>query len=86
MVGPEPHLKWKTFVSSVQQLVEEMNVSLVLSLGGVLAAVPHTQPVRLTGTALSMDMSRAEGDTAVPLPLRRPYGHHGRSEHLLGES
>ena len=77
MVGPEPHLKWKTFVSSVQQLVEEMNVSLVLSLGGVLAAVPHTQPVRLTGTALSMDMSRLKEIPPSPSRYEGPTGIMG---------
>lgn len=74
LVGPEPQLKWKTFVSNVLQVVQEMDVSLVLSLGGVLAAVPHTQPVRLTGTALDLDLKRLPETPHSPSRYEGPTG------------
>lgn len=76
-VGPEPHLKWKTFVAQVQQVIQEMNVSLVLSLGGVLAAVPHTQPVRLTGTALELDITKLPYTPQSPSRYEGPTGIMG---------
>lgn len=76
-VGPEPHLKWKTFVSTMQQVIQEMNVSLVLSLGGVLAAVPHTQPVRLTGTALELDLTKLPFTPQSPSRYEGPTGIMG---------
>ena len=74
--GVEPHLKWKTFVDAIVQVIQEMQVSVVLTLGGVLAAVPHTQAARLSGTATDPDLlqrlhsipvnaSRYEGPTGI---------------------
>ena len=76
MVGVEPNLKWKTFVATTMDLIRDMKVSAVLSLGGLLAPVAHTQPARLTGTATDADIlehlneigvstSRYEGPTGI---------------------
>lgn len=76
MVGIEPNLKWKTFVATIMDVIRETQVSLVLTLGGLLAPVAHTQPARLTGTATDADLlehlheigvtaSRYEGPTGI---------------------
>lgn len=72
-VAAEPHLKWKTYCGAVIDLARRCGVSLVLTLGGLLAEVPHTRPVRLSGSAsdpelgarLGVRPSRYEGPTGI---------------------
>src|SRR3990170_3336362 len=42
-VAIEPHLKWKTYCGAVLELVRRCDVALVLTLGALLAEVPHTR-------------------------------------------
>lgn len=72
-VAIEPHLKWKTYCGAVLELVRRCDVSLVLTLGALLAEVPHTRPVRLVGGAsdpelaarLAIRPTRYEGPTGI---------------------
>lgn len=50
LLGVEPNLKWQTFIETLMDLIKEGKVELVVTLGGLLAAVPHSLPVRLTGS------------------------------------
>ena len=76
LVGIEPSLRWKKFTETVLEIIRRKNVSLVLTLGGLLADVPHTRPVRVTGTTsnpsaaarlhgLQVTSSRYEGPTGI---------------------
>ena len=73
LVGIEPALKWRSFAETVLDVVQTMGVDLVLTLGALLADVPHTRPVRITGTATDADLitrfgftrSRYEGPTGI---------------------
>lgn len=76
LIGVEPNLRWKAFTETVLELIRRQNVSLVLTLGGLLADVPHTRPVRVTGTTsnpdaaaklkgLAVTSSRYEGPTGI---------------------
>src|SRR5262249_28803528 len=47
-VASEPHLKWRTYCAAVLELARRCDVSLVLTLGALLAEVAHSHPVRLT--------------------------------------
>lgn len=58
LVGTEPQLRWKSFVSEVIDVVKEYEVGLVLTLGGLLADVAHSLPVTLNGTASSPELQR----------------------------
>lgn len=51
VVGPEPHLRWKTFCRAVVTLAHELGVAQVAMLGAFLAEVMYTDPVPLTGFA-----------------------------------
>src|SRR5919197_5007039 len=51
LVGNEPNLHWKTFAASVIEAASELGVAQVVSLGALLADVPHTRPVQVTGIA-----------------------------------
>jgi proteasome assembly chaperone (PAC2) family protein len=72
-VSAEPHLRWKTYCGIVLELARQCEVSLVLTLGALLAAVPHTRPVRLVGGAsdpelaarLGLRPTRYEGPTGI---------------------
>ena len=49
--GPEPSIRWRTFCDTVLELAEALGVQLVVTLGALLADVPHTRPVGVTGLA-----------------------------------
>jgi proteasome assembly chaperone (PAC2) family protein len=72
-VAVEPHLKWKAYCEAVVELARRCDVALVLTLGALLAEVPHTRPVRLVGGAsdpelaarLALRPTRYEGPTGI---------------------
>ena len=49
--GPEPAYRWRTFCRTVIELAEALGVQLVVPLGALLADVPHSRPVAITGIA-----------------------------------
>jgi len=72
-VAVEPHLKWRAYCGAVLDLARRARASLVLTLGALLAEVPHTRPVRLVGGAhdpelaarLGIRPTRYEGPTGI---------------------
>jgi predicted ATP-grasp superfamily ATP-dependent carboligase len=72
-VTTEPHLRWRSYCDLVTSLARSCEVGLVLTLGALLAEVPHTRPVRLSGGAsdpelgaqLGVRPSRYEGPTGI---------------------
>ncbi|MDQ6642392.1 MAG: PAC2 family protein [Actinomycetota bacterium] len=56
MTGPEPDIRWEAFAEAVRRVVEHFRVRLVVSLGSVPMAVPHTRPVQLTNHATSEEL------------------------------
>ncbi|MGH7344933.1 MAG: PAC2 family protein [Candidatus Rokuibacteriota bacterium] len=72
-VAIEPHLRWKAYCSLVLDLAKSCDAGLVLTLGALLAEVPHTRPVRLSGSAsdpelgarLGVRPTRYEGPTGI---------------------
>ena len=71
--GIEPQLKWRTFAAQVVGVARALGVEMALTLGALLAEVPHTRPVHVTGTAgddelvrrLGLQRSRYEGPTGI---------------------
>ena len=51
LVGVEPDLKWRTFVDDLTAYCRFQGIGTVVTLGALVADVPHTTPVRLSGTA-----------------------------------
>ena len=72
-VAGEPHLKWRTYCEAILELAKRCDISLVLTLGALLAEVPHTRPIRISGGAsdpelaarLGVKASRHEGPTGI---------------------
>src|SRR5919204_933652 len=73
LIGVEPNLRWSTFSSLVVGFATGVGVELVVTLGALLADVPHTRPSPVTGSAtdpalverLGLKVSRYEGPTGI---------------------
>jgi proteasome assembly chaperone (PAC2) family protein len=71
--GSEPSLRWRTFTRVIVELAEALGTQLVVTLGALLADVPHTRPVAVTGLAsdatlvarLGLARSSYEGPTGI---------------------
>ena len=71
--GAEPSMRWQTFCRTVLELGEALGAQLVVTLGALLADVPHTRPVSITGFAsddglverLGLQSSGYEGPTGI---------------------
>jgi proteasome assembly chaperone (PAC2) family protein len=49
LIGTEPQLKWRSFCRVVRRVAEQLDASCLLTLGALLADVPHTVDPRVTG-------------------------------------
>jgi proteasome assembly chaperone (PAC2) family protein len=73
LLGIEPNVRWRTFTTLIVDFAKELGVELVVTLGALLADVPHTRPSPVTGSAtdrklveqLGLSTSRYEGPTGV---------------------
>jgi proteasome assembly chaperone (PAC2) family protein len=73
LLGIEPNLRWQTFTDLVVSLSAELGVELTVTLGSLLADVPHTRPSPVTGSAtdqsivesMGLQTSRYEGPTGI---------------------
>jgi len=73
LLGVEPNYRWRTFVELIAALARDLGVELVVTLGALLADVPHTRPAPVTGAAsdlklveeLGLQHSRYEGPTGI---------------------
>jgi predicted ATP-grasp superfamily ATP-dependent carboligase len=73
LLGVEPSLRWRSFSAHVSGLAKDLGVELVVTLGSLLADVPHTRPAPVTGSAndpelidrLGLQASRYEGPTGI---------------------
>ena len=73
LAGAEPSFRWRTFSKLVVDLAEVLGCQLVVTLGALLADVPHTRAVSITGLAsdpelvarLGLETSSYEGPTGI---------------------
>src|SRR5581483_2811144 len=73
MLGVEPNLRWRTFSSLVTDVAREFQVELVITLGSLLADVPHTRPSPVTGSATDPDLISQLGLQAASLWAAVPH-------------
>lgn len=73
--GPEPNYRWHAFAETVADLAEELGVELVVTLGALLADVPHSRPVAVT--AISEDPNLIEGLDVASSSYEGPTGITG---------
>ena len=85
LLGVEPNVRWRTFCDHVTGLAKEFDVQMMVTLGALLADVPHTRAAPVTGTATDPDLidrlglqaSRYEGPTGIVGVLHDACGSAG---------
>ena len=73
VTGVEPSMRWKSFSHELLDLADDLEVSLVITLGSLLADTPHTRPITVTSTGahpniaerLGVAVSKYEGPTGI---------------------
>jgi proteasome assembly chaperone (PAC2) family protein len=71
--GVEPSLHWKAYCDAVLEVASEMGATMIVTLGALLADVPHSRPVGITGLAstkglverLGFERTSYEGPTGI---------------------
>lgn len=71
--GVEPSMKWKTFTKDILDLADDLEVSMIITLGSMLADAPHTRPITVSGSGahpeiakrLGVEVSKYEGPTGI---------------------
>ncbi|TDE09523.1 PAC2 family protein [Jiangella asiatica] len=71
--GIEPNMRWRGFCAELLAVAADLGVEEVITLGALLADVPHTRPVPVTASAsdpdqadrLGLEASKYEGPTGI---------------------
>ncbi|NCT89848.1 PAC2 family protein [Cellulomonas sp. APG4] len=71
--GIEPSMRWRRYCAELLDAAERLGVRTVVTVGALLADVPHTRPIPVTATAedpavqatLRLDASTYEGPTGI---------------------
>lgn len=77
--GPEPNFRWRSFSEAVADLAKDLGAELVVTMGALLADVPHSRPVTISANSqdpalvesLNLSASRYEGPTGITGVLHR---------------
>ena len=72
--GIEPHLRWKTFVAAMEDLLRALHCTTSVTLAAQPAAVPHTRPLPVT---LSASHPEFEDTFGLKAPASRYQGPTG---------
>ena len=83
--GPEPNFRWRSFCAGVAELAKDLGVELVVTMGALLADVPHSRPVSVAANtqdptlveSLGLSASRYEGPTGITGVLHRACADGG---------
>lgn len=59
--GVEPQLRWRTFCAAVAEVALQVRSELAVILGALLADVPHTRQVRISGTTDDRELAERLG-------------------------
>jgi len=97
--GMEPQRRWRTYATRFLEVTARCGVQRIVSLGAVVAAVPHTRPPRVTGSSTDPQWharleawgiarrSRYEGPTGIASVVLDAARRHGlASLSLRGEA
>jgi proteasome assembly chaperone (PAC2) family protein len=85
LLGIEPNLRWRTFTQLVVGLARDLGIELLITLGALLADVPHTRSAPVSGSAsdkelverLGLSASRYEGPTGIVGVIHDVCGQSG---------
>ena len=73
ITGVEPSMRWKTFSAEILDLADDLEVSMFITVGSMLADAPHTRPITVSGSGahpdiaqrLGVEISKYEGPTGI---------------------
>lgn len=73
IIGPEPALRWRLFSEQVTAVCKTVGSRFAISLGALLADVPHTRPSQVIGTSddaaiierYDLQQNKYEGPTGI---------------------
>ncbi len=51
LLGQEPHTRWRVFNREALELAQRCHVEEIVLIGSLVAEVPHTKPIHVTGTS-----------------------------------
>lgn len=85
LTGIEPQMRWRTFTRQIVETVRDLDPSMVVTLGALLADVPHSRPVVVYGssddpdlrTRLDLQPSSYEGPTGIVGVLHAAFADAG---------
>lgn len=71
--GIEPQMRWRTYTHQIISLAQELDVAMVVTMGALLAEIPHSRPVSIYGGSddaavrdrLDLERSTYEGPTGI---------------------
>ena len=71
--GPEPSTRWRSFCNELLDFARELDAKTIITLGALLADVPHTRTIPVTATShdpalqaiLNIEPSAYEGPTGI---------------------
>ncbi|WP_175009776.1 MULTISPECIES: PAC2 family protein [unclassified Cellulosimicrobium] len=83
--GIEPSMRWRRYCRELLDIAEEHGVRTVVTLGALLADVPHTRPIPMTATSesvglqavLDVEPSTYEGPTGIVGVLQHAAAERG---------
>jgi proteasome assembly chaperone (PAC2) family protein len=81
----EPSLRWRRYTENLVATARELDVRMVITLGALLADVPHTRPVAITGLAserslvdrLGFQHTSYEGPTGIVGVVHNTFANAG---------
>jgi predicted ATP-grasp superfamily ATP-dependent carboligase len=82
--GIEPSMRWRTFCEQILELCHSLEVSRIVLLGALLADVPYTRPLPISGTA--SEREGAEKYKVVPTRYDGPTGIVGVLQEACGRA
>jgi hypothetical protein len=73
VLGTEPQLRWRTFCDEIVGVATEVDAGFVVTMGALLAEVPHTRPTSVMATSedarlsstFSLGQSSYDGPTGI---------------------
>lgn len=85
--GMEPQLRWRTFCAALTGVATTVGVEMAVILGALLADVPHTRPVHISGNTddsalagrLGLATSTYEGPTGIVGVVAQSFAEAGVS-------
>jgi proteasome assembly chaperone (PAC2) family protein len=86
LTGPEPDYRWRALSRDVVKLAKELKVGSWVSLGAIPAAVAHTRPVPILGTASASGLLPDDVPAGPQGHLRVPSAAISVLEHAVAHA